>query len=85
MIPSTVDGKPVKNLGWLLRNWRTIQQIDVYPHPVTIAPFQPDCLLRVTMQDGRVYETGFADAQVLRDWLKRPTMQWPTTWHSPSL
>ena len=74
----------VKNLGWLIRNWRIVESFDVYPHPpltekavliggkvVTVSSLQPDSYLVARLSDGRTYETGYCDLGVMKDWLAR--------------
>lgn len=66
--------KPVKNLGWLLRNWQDVARIEIH---------QPDChrfenwdvLMVAHLKDGRRYSTTWADAGVCRAWLNRPVFR----------
>ncbi len=82
MIPSTVNGKPVKNLGWLLAHWKQVQAFTIDPHPPTRG--FADAVLRAHLDDGGEYRTGFADAGVLARWLDRPVFRGvPQTWNLP--
>lgn len=73
-IINTVTGevKQVKNLGWLLRNWRDAQSI-------TITRWHDnarwDCELRVIMSKDRVYVTPFADYSICARWIDRPVLR----------
>lgn len=64
------NGKVVKNLGWILRNWKGVKEFRVY----TTGLVNPSdaAILTAEMHDGRIYETGFADRGVLRNFLHRP-------------
>ena len=77
----------VKNLGWLIRNWRIVDAFDVYPHPPVIGGLQPDVYLVARLSDGRTYETGYSDIGVMRAWLKRSQTlhDVPITYHGAKL
>ncbi len=76
LLPATVNGKPVKNLGWMLRNWQDIRSIAITPHPpIAGGGLQPDAVLTAIMRDGRKYETGFSDAGILERFLDRPVFR----------
>lgn len=67
--------RTVKNLGWLLRHWRSARVVRVVPCPDGV----DDCILIVDMDPASVpgvarYETRFASARVLWDWLRRPVL-----------
>lgn len=86
LIPSTVNGKPVKNLGWLLRNWQKVDSFVIRKHPPVRQGFQPDVVLvaKLKCNEGE-YVTGFSCASVLRDWLNRPVFRGvPATWETLS-
>lgn len=71
--------RAVKNLGWLLRHWKEVESFTVDPHPDTP---RTDCILRATMRDGTKYETDFASASILNDWLHRPVFRGlPVQWN----
>jgi len=66
--------KPVRNLGYMLRNWQQIEAIQV-----DTFKFEPgekiafcDAFMSVDFKDGRVYTTGFMDKEGLRRFLDRP-------------
>lgn len=76
MIHAQVDGRLVKNLGWLLRNWRDVATFEVWPHPyVGGGGMEPDCKLVARMRDNRVFETGFMSKEVLARFLCRPVFE----------
>lgn len=75
MIPSTVNGKPVKNLGWLLRNWQSVESFTIKPHPPEPRGFQTEALLIAHLKGGGEYQTGFACASILKRWLDRPAFR----------
>lgn len=64
------NGKEVKNLGWLLRNWKNVKEFRVYTQNLTNPA--DDAILTAEMRDGRIYETGFADKIILNRFLRRP-------------
>lgn len=57
----------VKNLGWLLRNWKS-----VVTFIVSAGNSRYDARLIAVMRDGKYYATPFADQTVLAHWLDRP-------------
>ncbi len=61
----------VKNLGWLMRNWKIVEAFDLYPHPPTKNGFQPEFYLVARLRDGRTYETGYSSLEVFHDLLSR--------------
>jgi len=71
----------VKNLGWLLRNWKAVESFRVKPYRGTMRVCETQ--LVAYLRDGRIYETPFASASVLRDWLHRPVFRGcPVTWET---
>ena len=77
----SVNGKPVKNLGWLLRNWKQVESSTIEKHPPVKRGFQPDAVLIATLKQGGEYRSGFSCASVLRDWLNRPVFRGvPQNW-----
>lgn len=72
LIPSTAYGKPVKNLGWLLRHWKCVRSFEIREHPPVSSGFQPDAHLIAHLKDGGTYETGFSCSRILLDWIDRP-------------
>lgn len=76
------DGSPVrgvKNLGWLLRNWKTARAVSVVKNPEHAGGYS-ECVLIVTMDARNTpggiaqYRTPFGSARLLWDWLQRPTL-----------
>ncbi len=76
LIPSHVTRggsvTPVKNLGWLLRNWKIVSGFRILPHPPVYDGMQPECLFIADLKGGGTYETGFYCKGVLRSFLHRP-------------
>jgi hypothetical protein len=89
------DGRQiqVKNLGYMLRNWKDIEAIQV-------AKFEPepedkekhpgrlyaDAFMSVDFKDGRTYTTGFMDKKILADFLDRPVLRGlPVYWFGEEL
>ena len=58
--------KKVKNLGWLLRNWKDVDRFKV------IRGTASQARLVAYMRDGREFDTQFASKDVLWNFLKRP-------------
>jgi len=73
----TRNGKTreVKNLGWLLANWRSVTGFTVEPHPVIDSGFQPDAVLIAHLRCGGEYRTGFYCLAILKDFLDRPVFR----------
>lgn len=81
--------RAVRNLGWLLRNWRTAQSVKVEPIRFQSGAGMSECRLIVSMNPATTpggvaeYRTDFACARLLWDWLRRPVLsglplQWGT-------
>lgn len=71
--------KPVKNLGWLLRNWQLVERIEV--HQPDCARFEDwDVLMVAYLKDGRRYSTTWASGTVCRNWLHRPVFEGLPLW-----
>ena len=64
--------KQVKNLGWLLRNWRQVHEI---LFEVSENDPNNDGKLIVLFSNGGKYETNFADLTVCFNWLNRPVFK----------
>lgn len=62
--------KEVKNLGWLLANWKLVSRITVKKHSPTFP--HTDALLVVDMDDGRIFTCDFASSSLLLRFLHRP-------------
>lgn len=60
--------KPVKNLAWLLRNWREVESFRFYYAPDGRCN---DGVLSARMRDGRFYRTDFASLTVCFRFLRR--------------
>lgn len=59
---------PIKNLGWLLRNWQYITEMGFRYAPAD----SWDGELWAKIRDGREYVTKFADLSVCWNFLERP-------------
>ena len=68
--PEKVTSRRVKNLGWLLRNWRDVHYFEVSPWGGEGKNI--DCTLKAVLSGRRYYATGFSSKDVLWEWLKRP-------------
>ena len=66
---TVINGKirEVKNLGWLLKNWKAVKNFEISPGK----PGTCDAYLRANLSNG-YYTTDFACYSVLTQWLKRP-------------
>jgi hypothetical protein len=82
------DGKvrEVKNLGYMLRNWKQIESIVVskfeLQEAMKILGYQHcEAFMSVHFSDGRIYTTGFMSKEVLRRFLYRPVLRGlPLNW-----
>lgn len=69
----------VKNLGWLLKHWSDVVGFEIR-HPAYTEPgycnrqHKTDtvCYMVAHLQDGRTFETNWADPSICRDWIRRP-------------
>lgn len=64
----------VKNLGWLLRNWRSVASLG-FNLSHTSVPWPQDGELIARCRDGTVYVTPFACLSVCWRWLNRPVFR----------
>lgn len=69
---STGRCKRVKNLNWLLRHAGEVSRIVVEESSY---PKEGDTYMCVYLNGGLEYACFWADAQVCRDWLKRPSFR----------
>jgi len=75
------DGKVkrVKNLGYMLRNWSSIEDIHVMDfvseQDDNTRPRFVDAFMSVDFTDGRNYTTGFMDKGILCRFLDRPVFR----------
>lgn len=73
---SSGNKRPVKNLGWLLRNWKNVKRF------IVMESSKPnvECFLTAELRNdvgpnrmrGGFYRTDFASREVLAHWLVRP-------------
>lgn len=68
-----VDGKRVKNLGWLLRHARSVRNITLIKLPQT--EDGDEGLMIATLDDDRVYTTGWASWELMTEFIKRPSLR----------
>ena len=68
--PATINGKTVKNLGYLLRNWSRVVEFRVTTQNLTNPG--DDALFVAELYGGDIYQTGFASSTILLTWIKRP-------------
>lgn len=61
---------PVKNLGWVLRNWELVKEVEIAP---SLDPW--GCVFRAILKDGRTYISDFASLAVCVRWLDRPVFR----------
>jgi hypothetical protein len=67
VMDATGKQRAVKNLGWLVRNWKRVESFEVLH-----LPGDYEALLQAHLKGGGLYSTHFASTQVLRSWLCRP-------------
>lgn len=65
--------KRVKNLGWLLRNWRRVREIRLYTKDLTNP--SDDGYLVADVGEGNRYMTGFADSGIMKQFVVRPVFR----------
>lgn len=84
----------VRNLGWLLRNWKLIERFEVRVHPkraLECPGLPPDAYLtaygervngRTGKREGFFYQTDYASDHVLARFLDRPVFRGlPIDWY----
>lgn len=70
VIDTNGNKKEVKNLGYLLRNWKQVKYFQIISEHM-LNP-DNDAYLIAYMYNSKRYETGFASKTVLNSFLKRP-------------
>lgn len=66
--------KVVKNLGWLLRHAAEVREITFYRSELADTDFPRPYVLTAALEDGRLFVTTWASAEVFRQWVKRPSL-----------
>lgn len=66
--------KPIKNLGWLLKNWYTVEALEVTREIDSINP-PNDCTLKAYCLNGKVYICDFASYPICIEFLDRPVFK----------
>lgn len=69
--PSKGEPKQVKNLGWLLRNWKLIKRIELRPCDDPHTP----CWMDAYTSDERWFSCSWSDEDVCWHWLDRPVFR----------
>lgn len=65
--------REVKNLGWLLRNWRDVDRFEILTKGEFTNRYGLNGAYMIAhLRSGRRYETPWLSLDALRDWLKRP-------------
>lgn len=69
------DGRPkrVKNLGYVLKNWKEVDTMLVAPVSGPVRDWA--AVMFVALRDGSIYATAWADLSIIRDWLDRPVFR----------
>jgi hypothetical protein len=67
--------RAVKNLGWLLRNWKAVERFEIRPPPKGTEFSHGDALMIAHLHDGERYEILWASREVLKDWIHRPVFR----------
>jgi hypothetical protein len=76
--PGDREGREVKNLGWLLRHWKEVESFNISEWT---GAGEAGALMIAKLNDGGAFVTKWADASVLRDWLRRPVFRGaPLNW-----
>lgn len=60
--------RQVKNLGWLLRNWRAVERLEW-------TGSLDSGIFRAHLADGRTYETRYASFEVWKGFINRPVFR----------
>jgi hypothetical protein len=69
--------RDVRNLGWLLRHWKTAQRVRILPPKgAGLHEARMVVLMDAERTPGRVaeYRTDWASSRLLWDWLRRPVL-----------
>jgi hypothetical protein len=75
--------KAIKNLGWLLRNWKRVDRFTVYK---CSQDSRWECGLTAHLRDGSSYHTDWACRSVCANWLARPVfIGLPVEWFGKKL
>lgn len=71
IITSDLKTREVKNLGWLIRNWKKVEGFAVR----TSGEFPNEAYMAAYCRDGSVYLTTWASDAIMKDWLHRPVFR----------
>src|SRR5574337_433014 len=72
--------KTVKNLGWILRNWKLVDDVQFHYNKVDSIP--KDGMVEFYLKDGRKYFTDYASFDVFLNWIDRPIFRGLSLWIS---
>lgn len=67
----TGQTKRVKNLGWLLSNWKKVERIELFP----VTDNMRECRLLAHLQHGARYTTSWCSYAICLNWLDRPVFR----------
>lgn len=68
--------RKVKNLGWLLRNWKSVQHIGLYkPASIPLGPTDGSGFMMALMRDGSTYTSQWASLSLAYEWINRPVFR----------
>lgn len=73
--------RDVRNLGWLLRNWKTVRAVRIEPIRFQSGAGLAECRMIVRMDARNTpggaaeYRTDWGCARLLWDWLRRPVLR----------
>jgi len=57
---------PVKNLGWLLKNWKEVKSFELHSKGLI------DGYMIAHLRDGGSYHSAWNSKSIMLDWIKRP-------------
>lgn len=66
--------RKVKNLGWIIRNWKNIASLEWQSTPHS-GPVKDSGVFAAYMRDGSKYLTEYASYEVFQQWVKRPVFE----------
>lgn len=69
--------RPVKNLGWILRNWKLVDSVKFHYNPTETCN---DVMVEFYLKDGRKFMSTYASFTVFLDWIDRPIFRGIGLW-----
>lgn len=68
--------KKVKNLGWVLRNWRKVKSLEFNLFSASLQhDTMVDGLFIANMEDGGIFKAGYASFAIFLGWIDRPVFR----------